>query len=430
MTNRVMQVLCAMAVLVGMSASAQAADYYVSVARGRGKVASKEQPAKDLGNIASQLKDGDVVHVAQGTYLGRGDSGADLVPVAIRLLGGYSDDFSKRDPWGQFKTIFAGTNAVSGSTDYRLAITAKGCTSEVVVSGIIFDNGPRNRYTDANKLVIARQADMARNENATPEAGGIRVTLDKQGKATIENNVVMNTAPTGGAIAAWGHHGTQIVVRNNLIINNTGEGIFALSVWHPRDAQGNASFVIENNTVLFSWKHDAIATYGGNALKMDTDVTLVARNNVFAFGDYGGVDNIKRAKGMTLKDNLFAANKLYDYREFNTNMTVAKLEDEAELLSKETLGNVTQPIKLPVGERWANIYASRVEVSRAAVDSAAKVPNTGANALRGMLGLPLQATGVRTDANVWLPLLEVDDALRTGQTPYLGKYGCRRPTGQ
>lgn len=49
-----------------------AADWYVSQSTGKGKKATKEAPSKDLGNIITKLQAGDVVHIAEGVYLGRG----------------------------------------------------------------------------------------------------------------------------------------------------------------------------------------------------------------------------------------------------------------------------------------------------------------------------------------------------------------------
>lgn len=104
------------------SSVALAEEYFVSIARGKGKDATKEQPAKDLGNIVAKLKDGDTVNIAEGVYLGRDESGSDLVPVAVKIVGGWADDFSKRDPWGAHKTILTGAGAMSGSTQYRLMV--------------------------------------------------------------------------------------------------------------------------------------------------------------------------------------------------------------------------------------------------------------------------------------------------------------------
>ncbi|MEN9800567.1 MAG: hypothetical protein RL653_4264 [Pseudomonadota bacterium] len=417
----------ALALFLALAAPpALAADHYVSIGRGKGKDATKEKPAKDLGNIVSKLQPGDTVHIAEGTYLGRDETGSDSVPVAVKIIGGYSDDFSKRDPWGAHKTVFTGTGAISGSTQYRLIIDAGACPSEVVVDGIVFDNGPRNHFKDEKELLILRKADAQKGLNATPESGALKMDLGAGCKGLVQNNVVLNTAPTGGALQVKGGQDARATVRNNLVVNNTGEGIFVQSSWKPRDGKGLPQFTVERNTVLFSWKHDPIATYGGNSLKMDQEVGLVASNNVFAFGDYGGVDNIKKAKGITLRDNLFVGHRLYDYREFNTSVKVSELEDEADEL-KDSTGNVSKALKFPVGERFANLYAARKEISRAEVDAKAKVSNSGANAVRSMLGLPLQAGGVALDADTFLPRIQLDEALPAGLAPYEGTFGCSKP---
>ena len=404
---------------------ALAEEYFVSAARGNGKDGTKEKPAKELSHLASKLKDGDLVNIAEGVYVGNGESGSERLDVAVRVVGGWSDDFAKRDPWGAHQTVFAGVNTFNAATQYRLIMTPRNCGA-MAVDGIVFDNGPRNQYRDAAERVISRSANARLNLNATPESGALKLELPRSCQASIVNNVVMNTAPTGGAISASGHEGGLITIKNNLVINNTGEGIFAQTKWKPRDNKGLTRFVIENNTVLFSWKHDPIATYGGNALKLDQEVSLTATNNVFAFGDYGGVDKVKKAAGVILKDNLFTGNRLYDYREFETNVAVSNFGNEANEL-KDSTGNVSAELKVPVGASFANLYAGRVELNRAAVDAKAKAANNGANALRSMLGLPLQANAVTADADVWLPRLAIADALRTGLARYNGKYGCQKP---
>ncbi|MBM4376737.1 MAG: right-handed parallel beta-helix repeat-containing protein [Deltaproteobacteria bacterium] len=412
--------------LVLTAPTALAAEHYVSIGRGQGKDATKEKPAKDLGNILAKLQPGDTVHIAEGTYVSRDEVGSDSIPVAVKIIGGYADNFSKRDPWGAHKTIFAGTGAIRGSTQYRLIIDAGSCPSEVVVDGIVFDNGPRNHYKDGKELLILRTADAQKGRNATPESGALKMDLGAGCTGLVQNNVVLNTAPTGGAIQVKGGKDARATVRNNLVVNNTGEGIFVQSSWKSRDGKGLPQFTVDHNTVLFSWKHDPIATYGGNSLKLDQEVGLLATDNVFAFGDYGGVDNIKKAKGITLKNNLFVGHRQYDYREFNTSVKVSELQDEADEL-KDSTGNVSKTVKFPVGERFAKLYAARKEVSRAEVDAKAKVSNSGANAIRSMLGLPLQAGGVAMDADTFLPRIQVDEALPAGLAPYDGVFGCKKP---
>ena len=142
--------LCA---FVLTSSVALAEEYFVSIGRGKGKDATKEKPAKDLGNIIAKLKDGDTINIAEGLYVGRDETGSDAVPVAVKILGGWADDFSSRDPWGTHKTIFGGVNTLAGSTQYRLKVEPSKC-AEILIDGIVFDNGPRNAYMGDKDLVI------------------------------------------------------------------------------------------------------------------------------------------------------------------------------------------------------------------------------------------------------------------------------------
>ncbi|MHB8873362.1 MAG: hypothetical protein ACYC8T_06715 [Myxococcaceae bacterium] len=109
---------------------------------------------------------------------------------------------------------------------------------------------------------------------------------------------------------------------------------------------------------------------------------------------------------------------------------MSELEDEADQLTKESTGNLSKEIQVPVAERWAKLYAGRTEISRAGVDASAKASNSKANQLRSMLGLPVQAGAVKTDADLWLPRLEIDEALPAGEKPYDGKFGCSKPAAR
>ena len=130
------------------TALAQGTEYYVSAARGKGKKATKEQPAKDLGILIDQLKPGDTVHIAAGTYLGRSDSGRDLIGVPVTILGGWNDDFTARDPWGQSQTIFSGDNKATnfdGNIRLEVQIKDKKLAGDVTIDGLVIDNGARNQ---------------------------------------------------------------------------------------------------------------------------------------------------------------------------------------------------------------------------------------------------------------------------------------------
>lgn len=411
----------------------QGREWFVSATNGSGQLGTKERPAKDLGNIIHHLKPNDIIRIAAGTYLSRGANGSDEINVPVTIIGGYNESFTARDPWGEHKTIFTGTNDYQKSTDPRIYIRtdqqreSNGQLSQggtIIVDGIIVDNGPRNRYHENKGLAIRRKADPRTNQNPSPGSGGIVIVASKFTNVAVQNCIVMNTAPSEGALSVRVFQGGKGIIRNNLTINNTGYGIHARTGYTGSNPELVPKFLIANNTSLFNWKHDPIATYGGDALALDQYLTAKIENNVFGFGHMGGILN-KGAK-IELNNNLFTGNAKYDYIEKGAAMRVDAILDEAMLIDFNSDGNETQLIEIPMAERWANIYANRVELTRESVDAAVTVSNSGANQLRSMLGLNVQGSSVEMDAEIHLPHLKLEEALPVGQNPWNGK-GCFNP---
>ncbi len=402
--------------------------WYVSKTTGSGQLGTKERPAKDLGNIIHHLKPNDVILIAEGVYMSKGKRGSDEINVPVKIYGGYDTSFTTRDPWDTHKTIFTGVNEYMKLTTPRLYIRTDqqrekngrlSQGSEIVVNGIIFDNGPRNRYHTNKNLAIRRKASPKSGQNPSPESGGIVIVGSKYTNVTVENCVVMNTAPTEGAISVRVFKGGKGLIQNNFCINNTGYGIQARTGYMGSDKSLVPKFTIKRNTILFTWKHDAVASYGGSALALDKNLVVVAENNVFGFAHMGGI--YSKGASLTLNNNLFTGNTKYDYKEINAEMRVADILDESENLDQYSEGNESLLIKIPVAKRWAKIYASRVEISRAQVDAAVHVSNSGANQLRSMLGLNVHGNGVKMDAEVFLPLITVDEAIPAGFKSWNGK---------
>ena len=424
---------CILAQNTSPNFSNEGRDWFISKNTGSGQMGTKDKPAKDLGNIIHHLKPNDRIHIAEGVYMSKGSQGADEINVPVKIYGGYDTSFSTRDPWDAHKTIFTGTNEYMKSTQPRLYIRTdqqrekngqKSTGSDIVVDGIIVDHGPRNRYHLDKNLAIRRKASPTTQQNPSPESGGIVIVGSNYTNITIQNCVVMNTAPTEGVISLRVFKGGKGVVQNNFCINNTGYGIQARTGYVGSDESLIPSFLIRHNTVLFTWKHDPIASYGGDALAFDQNLVATVENNALAYGHMGGVYN-KGAK-LVMKNNLFAGNSKYDYKEINDKMAIADILDEAMHLDPMSEGNKGILIKIPVAERWAKIYANRVEMSREQVDAAVTVPNTGANQLRSIFGLNLQGSEVAMDAEIFLPLITIEEALPAGKYPWYG-MGCNIP---
>lgn len=408
-------------------------EWYISAKNGTGQSGTKEQPARDLGNIIHHLKPNDIIYIAEGTYLSKGGRGADEINVPVKIYGGFDETFTNRDPWGVTRTIFSGTNEYMKLTDPRLYIRTDqqresngqlSTGSEIIIDGIIFDNGPRNRYHEEKDLAIRRQASPNSGHNPSPESGGIVIVGSKYTNVTVKNCVVMNTAPTEGALSVRIFHGATGIIQNNFCINNTGYGIHIRSGYTGSDKALVPKFIVSNNTSLFNWKHDAIASYGGNALAIDQYLTADIENNVFGFGHLGGIYN--KGSKINLSNNLFTGNTKYDYKEINDMMKVDYLLDESSYLDPSSNGNKAVLISIPVAKRWAEIYTSRDEVTREEVDASVHASNSGANQLRSMLGLNQQAGDSKMDAEIFLPKITIAEAITAGNLPWEGK-GSQKP---
>ncbi len=415
-----------------------AEEYYVCATNGKGKKATKDKPAKDLGNIVSKLQAGDVIHIAAGTYTGRGDSGCCVINVPVQIIGGYNPTFTERDPWGQYQTIFSGVNkSQNWKSDPALYIDLMKYrereTHDIVVDGIIFDHADRNRYADEAQEKLLRTANPKAGENPSPEIGGLvinasKVMSDATWNITVQNCIVMNTAPTQGAMSVSGHAGSRITIRNNLVINNTGTGIMVRSNYQGTDTTKLPHFDIMDNTVMFTWKHDPMAqSFSGNSLKVTDNTTVTAKNNVFGFADKYGVHNEAKAS-VLLVNNLIVGNIISDYLEFDTKINLDDIEDEAEFIHEDSEGNIADAIQVAVPEQWATGYSSRVMIDRNALEADIQAQKTTVNEIRSILGLALQAGTVDgPEVDVWLNRLQIESAISAGTEKYLGRYGCQKP---
>lgn len=122
------------------------ADIYVrDGASGRGTI---DAPYGALWKAMEKAIRGDVIHVAEGVYFGKGDSGAFIVKVPnLTMTGGYSSDFSSRDPFENMIVLkrtqdYKGDNTglpngiISGIDDH----------SHFILDGFVLEGRTRNKY--------------------------------------------------------------------------------------------------------------------------------------------------------------------------------------------------------------------------------------------------------------------------------------------
>ncbi|MBI3181619.1 MAG: right-handed parallel beta-helix repeat-containing protein [Myxococcales bacterium] len=374
--------------LILLPTLAGAADWYVSAAKGSNENdGTQGAPFGELDKAVQKAKSGDTIHLAAGRYYGIGKVAATRTAEAINILGGYDDAFAARD-YKKNLAVLTGANVGTplNSSQPRLDLLAN--KGDVLVDGLVFEIGERNQYHGGK--AVARKFRPQTAANASLDAPTLQIGT-KNGKITVQNCLFLNSTHTGIRVKAG--QGSQALVRNNWIINTAGLGMDLQTVFH-----GNPPppIIVENNTILFTWKYDAYGSRGGAGIEVMSNADVKIRNNVIGFSDRNGLVNTRGAKGVEVTGNIFFRALESDYWG-KLPLSAKELGDAAELVAK---GNQQKELPFQVNQEWAAVYASRKLIDRNQVEAGVAADSTAANALRGMLGLPAQAGTVKVDAEV------------------------------
>jgi hypothetical protein len=376
--------------LVGTNALA--ADWYVSTKGSNENDGSQSAPFSEIDKALDRAKDGDVIHVAEGTYLGRGKTAAAESRAAVSVLGGYTDDFSGEPDPVKHPTILSGDNTAKGLSSGRPRLRIRAKSGDVKIDGLIFDMAPRNAYTKGGKAVV-RSANPRTGSNASLDSPTLAV--EAGGKVEISRCVVVNSTHTGimlrlGKGSARVHH--------NWIVNTAGIGMELLSSNHGKDAP---TIVADHNSVLFTWKYDAYGTRGGEGISVGSSANVTLDHNLIVGSDKYGIANGRFNKELKILDNRFSDNLVADYWEGDLYLKANELGDAKSV--GETKRNTRVVVALSPDADWRKKYAARKLLDRNKIEAGVSAPDNLANRLRSLLGMNLRAADVSIDAEMHAP---------------------------
>ncbi len=359
-----------------------ASDIYVK-AGASGKGTSPADAYDELWKAVDRAKRGDVIHVAAGTYNGKGGSGHFVIKVPnLTIAGGYNADFSARDP---FKNLTILERARDFKGDWTLL-------PEGIIAG--------DQHADHSGLIVDG------------------FVLDCQSRNSYKNNVVALKAPTypGKAFEA---SSANIKIRNCIIANPVGEGFyvtwqgkeneisncFILNTFYAaiecRSAQPGSEVSIKNNTIAFGWFYPSKG--GAMGIFVGSKGAIKIENNIIAFmvtegGEAGfGVTNTFGNEDTVMKNNVFFSlpGGYYKYMDSNKQSLVAWKESDLEEMNDESTwedymlseggGNSASDPLLSPDKGFITMFAGFVE------SEPGKLDMDEMNQWRQSLGLPLQA---------------------------------------
>lgn len=176
---------------------------------------SKGSPLKDLQKAVDDAPEGAVIHVAEGNYEGKLNAGYISIKKYISIIGGYTSDFSHRDPSVNLTTIIPGAAAGGTNANYGLLdIYVKGNRKGVVlIDGFILDKGEQNCYF---------LPDPKNPKSGTPE-GCESGRLDPPGFQSSGAPKMMDRKSVSNQLIHGDVEG-QVTIRNCVLLNGSHFG--------------------------------------------------------------------------------------------------------------------------------------------------------------------------------------------------------------
>lgn len=406
-----------------------AKDIYVSLSTGKNKNAgTKEAPYKNLWKALSVAEANDVIHIAEGNYPGRMKCGWFKIEKPVSLIGGYAADFSKRDPLIH-KTMFQPTNDNNDKKGGALGLlhieldkspmtAPKGF--HIVIDGIIFDDGFASSYHAVKGKPEGFDTGMwlegpAKNlKDKFPSANRYSIytaTASRgEGDLTIRNCTFVNGS--NYAVNVNWYKG-KVAILNNVFCNNR---MISVNV-SCSNGSGKIDWECAYNTVLFTWSRLNDLADMGFGIRNNTNCNANIHNNIIGLNVLTGFDNTKgnpKQKTTLLDNNIFFLNRESDIQ-MTVSPSIAKVRVDCfeDLEGVDGIESISDNVDLQdpaifkgrINAKYLNAFLSMKYSEKTKLDT------DKCNALRSVLGLPLQGT-ITTTCDMYANRYPMEDALK------------------
>ncbi|MGN0852660.1 MAG: right-handed parallel beta-helix repeat-containing protein [Kiritimatiellia bacterium] len=419
--------------LIGMaalaSAGAGAADFYVSLESGKNKNdGTKEAPLKNLWKALEKADTGDVIHLAAGNYPGKMKCGWFMLTKPVSIVGGYAPDFSTRDPL-KYRTLFqpaneqndkkgSGRGLLHMEFEKSPAKAPKGF--KVKFDGLIFDEGFASSYHATKGKPEGFDTGMWLQGPAKNPADKC-VSADRylvysasagraEGDLEIRNCAFINGSNMGLNLN-W--YKGEITVENCIFVNNRIIGA-NVNCSNPKPA---VKWKFKNNTVLFTWttKNDLLGM--GYGVRANTKVESEFEDNVIGLNVLSGLDNTMgnpKDKKVEIDGNVFFLNRESDVQ-MTISPSIAKVRVDGfeDLEGTDGIKSIEDNVDLADPKAFeGRIDAKYLDAFLSMKCSeATKLDEGKCNALRSVLGLPLQGT-IKTQCDMYANRYPWETALK------------------
>jgi hypothetical protein len=220
------------------------------------------------------------IKVAGGTYTGKGGKPGFGVPeliepdTTLRILGGYDDTFTKRDP-------FANPTDISGGGTVFVLAGKDHALKEFYLSGFVMDIGDGNQYDDKTNSML---------KGSSLGVQAVTIGYLTTERLVYADNVFLNSSHKAAApLIRAATDKAEVIIRNNFILNN----VLAWEADSARFKNIPAIYLIEGNSFLVNWPYNADPTTANPAaLQLAGKYAaqrFVIKGNLFAHNPGGAI---------------------------------------------------------------------------------------------------------------------------------------------
>ncbi|HBP05661.1 MAG TPA: hypothetical protein DD673_03055 [Lentisphaeria bacterium] len=399
---KVRQLFTAGAMLAGVTFQTVAADWYVSFSTGKNKNAgTQEAPLKNIWKALESAAPGDTIHIAEGNYSGKMSCGWINMDKPVNLIGGYSPDFSTRNPLVHH-TMLRPKNEQNATRPTFGTLTIKtrkaGANASVLIDGFIFDHTAANSYHPVEGKPEGFSDGMltippAKGKTRYPSIDKALLNAETDGSLTIQNCLFLNGSNYAILVA---HFSGTVKILNNVFIGNRMMGA---DVRSTNGKPGMVEFEFSNNTLLFTWTRTKAFEDMGFGVRANANMSTNIHHNIIGLNTMSGFDNTKgndKTKAVTLEDNIFFLNKTADVTvTISPSIKFMKVEDEGfdDLADVDGMKSVKDNLGLKdpalfkgiIDENYLNAFLAATYSEKVEYDE-----NSPINQFRAALGLNKQ----------------------------------------
>lgn len=372
-------------------------------------------PMKELDKALLKVTAGDRINMAEGVYTGTFGVGYWEIDKPVQIYGGYTADFSARDPFKHLTVLQPPADAFSKSANKNV-IDMKKAVNGVVIDGLVFEGGVKTPYDnnpDPKKAGRCEGCETGMMLVGPGQKNPEGVMLVLFGNNHIVRNCIFVNSSFGGIRAKIGQAGAgDIEIANNIIVGNRMFGIEGFGL-KGKPPEGDIN--IHHNTILFSWSRMKDLLDFGYGINVQGDATFKIHENIIGLNISAGISSQRFNKEIYIDNNLFFGNKKKDLW-FNPGSNVNVQVDASEFGDvglPSAQGNVNETLKLVLSEPYFNGFMNAQYSEKVDYD-----PNSQANVIRAALGQNKQGSiqsSVTMYANryPWMETLKLVGAHKT-----------------